>query len=223
MDQADFQGASGYSAPVLFNGQRGDDPAISLTPACGFYWSETTATNHPGQAVDLAYAHPLFTGFVQPRGAGLPSSPAYTDFEQSPDASLLLSPANRAGFSGFLQPRGASLPSSPAYTDSEQSPNANLLLSPANHAGFSGFVLPPTAGLPSSPATDFGQSLDASLFLSPANYSGFSGFVPPPSAGLCLSPADSEQSPGASLDSNHANYQSCVRCRQQKKKAFLIP
>jgi hypothetical protein len=120
-----------------------------------FYWSEPIATNDPGQAVDLAYAHPLFPGFVQPRGAGLPLSSAYTDSEQSPRAGLPLGPVNHADVSGHALPPSASLPLSPAYTASEQSLDASLPLSPAYTASE--------------------QSLDASLLLSPLNYAGFSG------------------------------------------------
>jgi hypothetical protein len=95
MDQA----AWGYSAPVQLNGQQGNDLetiSLPLEDLRGFYWSEPIAVNDPGQAVDLAYAHPLFPGFVQPRGAGLPLSSAYTDSEQSPGAGLPLGPVNHA-------------------------------------------------------------------------------------------------------------------------------
>jgi hypothetical protein len=145
MDQADW----GYSAPVLFNGQQGDDPettSLTLEDLRGFYWSKQIATNEPGQAVDLAYPHLLFPDFVQPYGAGLPLSSAYTDSDQSPGASLLLSPVNHADVSGhvlppgqvvdlayphplfpdFVQPCGAGLPLSSAYTDSDQSPGVSL-------------------------------------------------------------------------------------------------
>lgn len=314
MDQIDFQGALGYSAPVLFDGQNGDDPALSLTPACDFYWSDPIATNDPSQAVDLTYDCPLsqgfvqprsgdseqslgaslsptssagFSGFIQPHGAGLPSSTAYIGSEQSLDANM--SPTSYVDFSGYVQSRGVCLPSNLAYTDSGQSPSASLLFNPANCAGssvfvqppsaylpsaytdfgqspspannmsFSGFAPPPTAGLPSytdfgpspdtslplCPAnhirlsgsvppptvdlpsslayTDFGLSPGASVLLSPANYTGSSSFVSPPTAGLYLSRADLKRSSGTSLGLNHANYQSCVRCRQQKKKVYLSP
>jgi hypothetical protein len=134
MDQA------GYSAPVLFNGQQGEDlETISLTleDLGGFYWSELP-TNDLGQAVDLAYAHPPFPGIVQPRGADLPFSSAYTNSEQSPGASLLRSPLNYADSSDHVLPPNASLPLSPAYTALEQSPGASLPLSPPNHVDFSG-------------------------------------------------------------------------------------
>jgi hypothetical protein len=126
--------------PVPFNGQYGDDPDISLTleDLHGFYWSKSIATNEASQAVDLAYAHPLFPGFVQPRGISLPLSSAYTASEQSPGASLLLSPENHADFSGHVLPPSASLPLSLAHIASEQSPGASLFLSPVNHADFSG-------------------------------------------------------------------------------------
>jgi hypothetical protein len=86
----------------------------------------------------LAYAHPLFPGFVQPRGASLPLSSAYTDSEQSPRAGLPLGPENYADVLGHVLPPSASLTLSPVYTASKQSLDASLLLSPLNYADFSG-------------------------------------------------------------------------------------
>ena len=202
MDQA----AWGYSAPALFNGQPGDDlKTISLTleDLRGSYCSEQIATNDPGQAVDLAYAHPLFPGFVQPRGAGLPLSPAYTDSEQSPGASLLLSLINHADVSGHVLPPSASLPLSPAYTASDQSPGACLPLSPAYTASDQS---PGTSLLLSPACTASDQSPGASLLLSPA----YTASDQSPGASLLLSPAytASDQSPGAGLllsPINHAD------------------
>jgi hypothetical protein len=88
----------------------------------------------------LAYAHPLFLGFVQPHGVGLPLSSAYTASEQSPRASLLLSLENHVDFSGHVLPPSASLPLSPAYIASKQSPRASLFLSLVNHVDFSGLA-----------------------------------------------------------------------------------
>jgi hypothetical protein len=164
----------GYSTPALFNGQQGDDPetiSLTLEDLRGSYWSESIAKNNLGQAVDLAYAHPPFPGIVQPRGAGLPFSSAYTDLEQSRGASLLLSPLNYADFSNRVLPPSASLPLSPAYTALEQSPSASLPLSPLSYADFSDHVLPPSAGLPLSLAyTALEQSPGASLPLSSLNH-----------------------------------------------------
>jgi hypothetical protein len=137
MDQAAWE----YSAPVLRNGQQGNDPETIILPPGdlhGFYWSEPIATNDPVQAVDLVYAHPLFPGFVQPCGAGLPLSSACADSEQSPRAGLPLGPVNHADVSGHVLPPSASLPLSPAYTASEQSLDASLLPSPLDYADFSG-------------------------------------------------------------------------------------
>lgn len=137
MDQAAWE----YSAPFLLNGQQGNDPeTISLPPGdlYGFYRSEPIATNDPVQAVDLVYAHPLFPGFVQPHGAGLPLSSAYADSEQSPGAGLPPGLVNHADVLGHVLHPTASLPLSSAYTTSEQSLDTSLLLSPLNYVDVSG-------------------------------------------------------------------------------------
>jgi hypothetical protein len=88
----------------------------------------------------LAYAHPLFPGFVQPRGASLPLSLAYTDSKQSPRAGLPLGLVNYADVLCHVLPPSASLPLSLTYTAFEQSLDASLLLSPLNYADFSGLA-----------------------------------------------------------------------------------